>query len=106
MNSTAADPETGRRRVGTSRADSEHFQTIIRLDPACRLIPQMSVDAFRNIQGVHEVHMDAACKTVRIIFDGMQETIGRLANYLCSCERKPRCGEPTPCNRPIRAFEF
>lgn len=79
-------------------ANSGKSQTIIRIDPTCNLIPHLAADNFRTIQGVHEVHTDATGKTIRIVFDGMQETIGRLADYLCSCRRKPRCGASRPCN--------
>ena len=99
MNSTMPDLKPGLRSTGMSRPNPEKFQTIIRIDPSCRLLPHLSADAFLNIQGVHEVHLDATRKTMRIIFDGMQETIGRLAAYLCSCERKPRCGADIPCNQ-------
>jgi len=96
MDSTMPDVKTGMR---TSRSNPGKAQTIIRISPSCKLLPHLSVDAFRNIQGVHDVHMDDACKTIRIIFDGMQETTARLAAYLCSCEREPRCGAVHPCDR-------
>jgi hypothetical protein len=99
------DSKSDLRDTGVRRANSEKSQTVIRIDPNCRLIPQLSADAFRNIQGVYEVQVDSACKTIRIIFDGLQETVGRLADYLCSCGQKPRCGAKKPCNRSSR-FDF
>lgn len=97
MSCTTPEAKPGLRTTGASRIHPETFQTIIRFSPACNLLPQLSPDDFRNIQGVHDVHIDTACKTIRIVFDGMQETTARLAAYLCSCERKPRCGAERPC---------
>jgi hypothetical protein len=34
----------------------------------------------------------------------MQETTARLAAYLCSCERKPRCGAEHPCDQYREKF--
>ena len=83
--------------------NSVRAQTIIRIDPKCRLIPQLSADALLNIQGIHEVHIDEPCKKIHVIFDGMQETKNRLSAYLCSCERKPLCGVNRFCGREKRA---
>ena len=99
MSSAILDPKTGIRETGENHATPGKSQTVIRISPSCKLLPHLSADAFRTIQGVHEVHADAACKTIRIIFDGMQETKARLAAYLCSCHRKPRCGADQPCAR-------
>jgi hypothetical protein len=96
MYSAAPEVRTGTHAIGTSHATPGKSQTIIRISPSCKLLPHLSVDAFRNIPGVHEVHVDTTCKTIRIVFDGMKETVGRMANYLCSCERKPRYGAEQP----------
>lgn len=101
MDSTTSDLKTGTR---TSCSNPGKDQTIIRVSPSCKLLPRLSVEALRNIQGVHDVHMDTACKTIRIVFDGMQETTARLAAYLCSCERKPRCGAEHPCDQYREKF--
>ena len=102
MGNTMQDSETGQCQPGAGRAHSGTFQTTIKLDPSCRLIPQLSADAFRNIQGVYEVHVDATRKTIRIIFDGMQDTVSRLANYLCSCERNHH----KPSKQHVLHFDF
>lgn len=99
MSNAAPELKTGMRTAGAGHSTPEKHHTIIRFNPSCKLLPHLSVDAFRDIQGVHDVHVDAACKTIRIIFDGMQETKARLAAYLCSCERKPRCGADQPCDQ-------
>lgn len=99
MSSAILDPETGMRETGANHVTPGKSQTLIRISPSCKLLPDVSADAFRTIQGVYEVHTDTACKTIRIIFDGMQETKIRLADYLCSCHRKPRCGADQPCAR-------
>ena len=99
MSNAAPELKTGSRSTGASYSNPETHQTIIRINPSCKLLPHLSVDAFRNIQGVHDVHVDAARKIIRIFFDGMQETTARLAAYLCSCERKPRCGADQPCDQ-------
>lgn len=105
MNSAILDQKTGMRETA-NHATPGKSQTVIRISPSCKLLPDLSADAFRTIQGVHEVHTDTACKTIRIIFDGMQETKARLAAYLCSCERKPRCGTNAPCGGPELNFDF
>lgn len=89
MNSIMSESKTG--------MNSERSKTVIRFDPKCRLIPQLSAAAIRNIQGIHEVHIDEPCKKIHVFFDGMLETKKRLAAYLCACERKPLCGATQSC---------
>ena len=106
MSTAVPELKTVRRAAGTSRSTHGEAQTIIRFNPSCKLLPHLSADAFRDIPGVHAVHVDAARKTIRIVFDGMQETTARLAAYLCSCERKPRCGTNASCGGPELNFDF
>jgi len=77
--------------------NSVKAQTVIRFDPKCRLVPQMSAAAILNIQGIHEVRVDEPSKKIHVIFDGMSETKRRLSAYLCACERKPLCGATQSC---------
>jgi hypothetical protein len=104
MSNAAPELKTGMRSAGANLSNPEKHQTFIRISPSCKLLPHLSVNAFRDIQGVHDVHVDTALKTIRIIFDGMQETKARLAAYLCSCERKPRCGADQPCDQHSEKF--
>lgn len=89
--------KTDLHKPDASSANSGKSQTVIKIDPTCRLIPQLVADDFLDIQGVYEVHTNATHKTFRIIFDGTKETVGRLAEYLCSCKKSPRCGAENPC---------
>ena len=94
MNGVAEKPRT-ESRAGTRHQNLNAVQTVIRANPDCRLIPVLSAEDFIGIEGVYNAYADG--KNIRIIFDGMQDTITRLAEYLSECKKTPRCD--SPCNR-------
>ncbi len=89
---TAAEPKISRKAPLAFRTE-----TTLRYDPHCRLLPQLSADAISNIPGVFDTQVNSLRKTIRIVFDGLPETVRRLGEYLNSCQRNSRyCGHSCP----------